>query len=779
MASEAGDERVILIQGMGCASCVGRVRRALEGVAGVKEARVNLATARARVMVEKSPSVRVDDDDLVAALKRAGYRGEPVRPGLTPSAGTASARQEEDARATGRAAKLAVALTLPIVVVDMGGHWLPGWHEFFARWPGWDRIHFVFFVLATLVLFGPGLRFQRTGWPALWRGAPDMNSLVMLGTSAAWGYSVVSLFFPHWLPESTPQVYFEASAVIVSLVLVGRSLEAGARGRAGRAIAALMDLRPETALLVEDGGETREIPGTRVCPGDLLLVRPGARVPVDGEVTEGSSHVDESMISGEPVPVAKKPGDQVVGGTVNQSGAIVVRAEQVGGDTVLARIIAMVEEAQDARLPVQALVDRVTRVFVPVVLAIAAVTFMLWLWLGPQPALGFAVVNAVAVLIIACPCAMGLATPVSILTATGRGAELGVFFRRGDALQRLRDAALVAFDKTGTLTEGRPELTHIETVEGFSGDEVLHLAAALERLSEHPVAGAILAAAAARPGASEPASTAVERFVSHAGFGVVGQVGGQTVMAGSDRFLESEGVDLSPLAQRASQAAGQGSTTVFVAVDGRTAALLVVADKPKPEAKHAVQTLLQNGLRVMMISGDQEAAARAVAAELGISDVRARVSPENKAQVVRESRGQGGSVVFVGDGINDAPALAEADVGIALGTGTEIAIESAEVVLMSGDPSKVAVAIELSRAALRNIRQNLFWAFAYNAALLPVAAGVLYPLGGPLLSPVFAAAAMAASSLCVVGNSLRLRRFQPTAPPIPPPKSLENRRLPE
>jgi len=693
---------------------------------------------------------------LLAAVSAAGYRASPMAEDPRQAhAGAAAAEDAEQARLR-RDLLLAAGLALPVVLMEMGGHLFPALHHAIARHIGMHTAWMLQALLTTLVLALPGRRFHAGGLPALLRGAPDMDSLVAVGTLAAWGYSMVATFAPGLLPAGTAHVYFEAAAVIVTLILLGRWLEARARGRTSAAIRQLLDLQPPTARLRRAGGSV-EVALAQVRPGDLLEVRPGERVPVDGEVVEGRSYVDESMLTGEPMPVPRTAGDRVTGGTVNQDGLLVLRATAVGADTVLARIVALVQAAQAGKLPIQALVDKVTAWFVPAVLAAAALTFVVWLAFGPRPALGLALVNAVAVLIVACPCAMGLATPTSILAGTGRGASLGLLFRKGVALQQLAGARVVALDKTGTLTEGRPHLVAIETAPGFDRDTVLAKVAAVETASEHPLARALVAAAQAAGLALEP----VRDFAAVPGCGAHAMAGGVRVHVGAERYLHRLGVDPAPFAGRARRFANAGRTPLYAVIDGRLAALLVLADTLKPDSAAAVRALRAQGLKVAMVSGDDGRTARAIAAQLGIDEVIADVLPEGKARHVRGLRERHGPVAFVGDGINDAPALAEADVGIAIGGGTDIAIEAAGVVLMSGSPRGVPNAIALSRATLRNIRQNLFWAFAYNTALVPVAAGVLYPAFGLLLSPVLAAGAMALSSLFVLGNALRLRRFRP------------------
>ncbi|KIH78168.1 ATPase [Geoalkalibacter ferrihydriticus DSM 17813] len=740
------------IHGMNCASCVGRVEKALGRVPGVLEGQVNLATEKARVRIV-SGAVMVET--IIAALREAGYEAEELGSAAQRSVEEGEAREQE-ARRLKRSVLFAAALTLPIFVLDMGSHFIPPFHHWLVRSLGQQNLFYLFFVLASLVQFGPGLRFYKKGWPALVRGGPDMNSLVMLGTSAAWGYSVVATFLPGVLPEGTVHVYFEASAVIVTLILVGRYLEARAKGRTSEAIKRLIGLQAKTARVVRNGEEL-ETAIEEVRVDDLVRVRPGEKIPVDGEVVEGRSYVDESMITGEPLPVEKEQGAEVVGGTINKTGSFTFRATRIGADTLLAQIVRMVEQAQGAKLPIQALVDRVTNYFVPAVIGAAVLTFVVWLLLGPAPALTFALVNAVAVLIIACPCAMGLATPTSIMVGTGKGAELGILFRKGDALQRLRDAGVVALDKTGTLTRGRPELTDFVVAEGFFEKDVLRWVTSVERLSEHPIAEAIVAAAKSR--GLKPAEGS--NFTAEPGFGVVADVEGHRVHVGADRYMRRLELNLEAFAEAALELGDQGKTPLYAAVDGRLAAILAVADPIKESTPAAIAALHAEGLKVVMITGDNRRTAEAIARHLGIDQVVAEVLPDGKVEAVKKLQSQRHKVAFVGDGINDAPALAQADVGIAIGTGTDIAMEAAEVVLMSGDLRNVPNAIALSKATLRNIKQNLFWAFAYNTLLIPVAAGALYPFFGLMLSPVFAAMAMAASSICVLSNALRLRRFSP------------------
>lgn len=734
------------VQGMTCASCVGRVERALLKVPGVSSAAVNLATERSHIVTEGAVEVQA----LIQAIDKAGYRAALLEP-----QGDDGSRQRhaEDGRVLRRDLLVSAALTAPVFALEMGAHLIPAFHHWVSSTLGLRNSWLIQCALTTLILFVCGARFFAKGVPALLRGAPDMNSLVVLGASAAYGFSLVATFAPQVLPEGTLAVYYEAAAVIVSLILLGRYLEAGARGRTSQAIERLLTLGAKTARVQRDNGFV-ELPVGQVQLGDTVQVRPGESIPVDGTVLEGSSFVDASMVTGEPLPVHKGPGDGVVGGTLNQNGALQVHATAVGASSVLARIIAMVEQAQSAKLPIQALVDRVTLWFVPAVMLLALLTFLAWYLLGPEPALGMALINAVSVLIIACPCAMGLATPTSIMVGTGRGAQLGVLFRKGEALQSLQQARVIALDKTGTLTEGKPRLTDLILAPGLERNDVLAALAALEAYSEHPVARAIVDAAVA---IDAPALT-VSDFDSVTGYGVSGTVAGRAVAIGADRYMTSLGLDPAQFGDSATQLAEQGKTPLYAAIDGRLVAIIAVSDPLKPSSVQAVEHLHRLGLKVAMITGDNQRTAQAIARQLGIDEVVAQVLPDGKVAAIKRLQQAYGTTVFVGDGINDAPALAHADVGMAMGAGTDAAIEAADVVLMSGSLIGVSTAIALSRATLSNIRQNLFWAFAYNAALIPVAAGVLYPLVGVRLSPEFAAGAMAMSSVFVLGNALRLKR---------------------
>jgi Cu+-exporting ATPase len=754
--TEAGYEPVIEtidigVGGMTCASCVAHVEKALRGVPGVIEATVNLATERASVRALSGPGL---SDRLRKAIIEAGY--EPQNIETDAGAGDRErARRAEEMQTLQRRLLIAATLAAPVVILEMGGHMIPAFHHWVMATIGEERARYISFIFATLALFGPGLVFYLKGVPALLRGQPDMNALVAVGTTSAYLYSVIATFLPYLLPAGAVHVYYEAAVVIVVLILLGRYLEARAKGQTSEAIRALARLQPKTAHVERDGA-TQDIDIDDVRAGDIVLVRPGERIPTDGVVVSGTSYVDESMVSGEPEPVAKKAEDLVTGGTVNGAGAFSFRATRVGTDTTLAGIIRMVEQAQGAKLPIQATVDKVTAIFVPIVFGIATLAFAIWMMVGPEPRLTHALVAAVSVLIIACPCAMGLATPAAIMTGTGRAAELGVLFRKGEALQTLRDVTLIAFDKTGTVTYGKPRLTDLVARNSVDESRLLQYVASIEAQSEHPVASAIVAAAKERNLAILPVSD----FVAIAGMGVTGVLEGKKLAIGAGRFMSSLGVDTKDFDDRATALTADGKTPFYVAMDGKLVAILSVADDLKPTSKSAIAALHAMGVKTVMISGDDARTAQAIARRVGIDEVVAGVMPDGKVATLERLR-QNHKIAFVGDGVNDAPALAAADAGIAIGTGTDIAIEAADVVLMSGDLAKVPTALAISRATMRNITQNLFWAFGYNAILIPVAAGALYPVNGMQLSPMLGAAAMGLSSVFVLTNALRLRRFTP------------------
>jgi Cu+-exporting ATPase len=655
--------------------------------------------------------------------------------------------------------RVSAAMSVPLVLIAMA-HLVPG-NRLEEVMPHRVRA-FVELALATPVVLWGGWPFFVRAWYSFVHRSLNMFTLIGLGVGVAYAYSVVAVLFPGVFPPSfrgadgQVGLYFEAAAVIVTLVLLGQVLELKARSRTGAAIRALLGLAPKTARRVRPDGSEEDVPLEAVHVGDRLRVRPGEKVPVDGVVIEGRSAVDESMVSGESIPVEKGPGDRLIGATVNGTGGLVMRAEKVGSETLLARIVALVGEAQRSRAPIQKLADRVAAVFVPAVVAVAVVTFVVWAVWGPEPRMAYAIVNAVAVLIIACPCALGLATPMSIMVAVGRGANEGILFRNAEAIEVLHRIDTLVADKTGTLTEGKPRLVTLEPAEGFRDEDALALAAGLERGSEHPLAAAIVRAA----GEKGIAIFSPERFESVTGRGVVGRVAERDVLLGNRRLFEERQIPLGPLAGRAEELRRDGQTVMFLAVDGRPAALLGVADPVRATTLEAARQLRQQGVRILMVTGDNPTTAQAVARQLGIEDVRAEVLPDQKLAIVRELQSQGRRVAVAGDGINDAPALAQADVGIAMGTGTDVAMESADVTLVKGDLRGIARARRLSRATMRNIRQNLFFAFVYNTIGVPIAAGVLYPFFGILLSPVIAAAAMSASSVSVIGNALRLRRVR-------------------
>jgi Cu+-exporting ATPase len=647
-----------------------------------------------------------------------------------------------------------LALALPVVVLEMGGH-LTDLHRFIPpHVSGWLQL-----ALATPVVLWAGWPFFVRGWASVVARSLNMFTLIAMGTGVAWAYSVVATLAPGLFPATlrgmggAVAVYFEAAAVITVLVLLGQVLELRARERTGGAIRALLDLAPRTALRVTEGGEDQEVALDAIVVGDQLRVRPGDKVPVDGKIVVGKSSVDESLVTGESMPVGKAPGDKVIGGTINQTGSFVMRAEKVGRDTMLAQIVQMVANAQRSRAPIQRLADVVSSWFVPTVIAIAVLAAVAWAVWGPEPAASYAIVAAVAVLIIACPCALGLATPMSIMVGVGRGAQAGVLIKNAEALERFEKVDTLVVDKTGTLTEGKPRVTSVIPANGVTEDELLRLAASLERGSEHPLAGAVLGAAQERQLALDEA----QNFEAPSGKGVTGTVAGKRVALGSAKLLADLGIEARTLAPRAEELRGRGATAIFAGIDGRIAGLLAIADPIKTSTPDAIRALKRDGIRIVMLTGDNRTTARAVAAQLGIEEVEAEILPEEKGKVVQRLRESGRVVAMAGDGVNDAPALAAADVGVAMGTGTDVAMESAGVTLLKGDLRGIVRARRLSRATMHNIRQNLFFAFVYNALGVPLAAGALYPAFGILLSPIFAAAAMALSSVSVVGNALRLR----------------------
>jgi len=753
------------VRGMHCAACVGKVERALTSVPGVESASVNLATEQAAVVFDPA---RTDLARLRAAVAAAGYELAEARPDRVPGEAVDGERAAREAAQRREKLKFVVGavLSAPVLLGGMS-HVLP--------WvPGVLQNPWVQLVLATPVQVWVGWQFHRGFVHDLRYRTASMSTLVSIGTSAAYLWSVAVTLWPHAFMRHGAMTYYDVSAVVITLVVLGRWLEARARGRTSEAIRRLMSLAPRAARVIRDGVEM-DVPTAEVRVGDFVRIRPGERVPVDGVVTEGASTVDESMLTGESLPVEKAPESSVFAGTVNRTGSFVFRAARVGSETTLARIIQLVAEAQGSRAPIQRLADRVAAVFVPIVLVIAALTFIAWWLLGPEPAGLLALANAVAVLVIACPCAMGLATPTAIMVATGRGAEFGVLIKSAAALERLHRVDTVVFDKTGTLTVGRPAVTDVIPVgpavgvraaggaaaeasgEMTAADEILALAAAAEQASEHPLGEAVVARAKERGLALPP----MREFSTVAGQGIDAMTTDGRVLLGNRTLMDARGIDVDVLAPGVQRLAAEGKTVIYVAFAGQVLGVIAVADVLKPEAKSVVAALKRLGVSVAMLTGDHRLTAEAIARQAGLDRVLAEVLPEDKARAIKVLQAEGRRVAMVGDGINDAPALAQADVGIAMGSGTDVAIDAADVTLMRGDLNGVVTAIELSRATIRVIRENLVWAFGYNTILIPVAAGVLYPVWGVLLSPILAGSAMAFSSVSVVTNSLRLKRWRP------------------
>lgn len=648
---------------------------------------------------------------------------------------------------------IALVLTLPVFALEMGAHFF-NWHFLMGAASNWTQL-----ALATPVVLWAGKPFFERGWASLISRNLNMFTLIAIGTGVAWLYSIIATLIPQIFPpgfqreDSSVPVYFEAAAIITVLVLLGQVLELRAREKTGGAIRALLNLAPKTARRVNTDGSETDVALAEVQAGDLLRVRPGETVPVDGILVEGRSAVDESMVTGESMPTMKEKDSAVIGGTMNQTGAFVMKAERVGSETMLARIVKMVAEAQRSRAPIQRLADLVASWFVPAVIVVAVLAFMLWATLGPSPAFSYALIAAVSVLIIACPCALGLATPMSIMVGVGRGAGAGVLIKNAESLERMEKVDTLVVDKTGTLTEGKPKITRIVVVQGFTEDSLLAMAASLEQGSEHPLAHAIIVAAKEKNLSVWKAT----EFDSPTGKGVVGQVDGRPVALGNIKLMEDIGIDVSSLARQADELRGDGATVIFVAVDKSVAGLLAIADPIKATTQDAIKELKRSGIRVVMLTGDNKTTAQAVGRKLGITEVEAEVLPEDKSRIVKKLQGEGRIVAMAGDGTNDAPALAAADIGIAMGTGTDVAMESAGITLLKGDLMGIVRAQKLSKAVMRNIRQNLFFAFIYNVAGVPVAAGILYPIFGLLLSPAMAAAAMALSSVSVIANALRLK----------------------
>jgi len=753
MSSEPSTAQLALpVEGMTCASCVNRIERFLKRTPGVEDAVVNLATEVATIRYLPD---RVGRSEIIGAIEDAGYDVRPVaRADGAPVASEADEVAVEAARARETREILVQAVVSITIAVGIMALMLLG------RSMPMEDLNRIAILPATFVQVWAGGRFYRAAWRAARHGAANMDTLIAIGTSAAWGYSVLVTLAPSFATAAglEPAAYFDSSTIIIGFVLLGRWLEARAKNQASGAIRRLLALEPPMARLVDRDVE-RDVPLAEVQPGDLVRVRPGDRVPVDGRVVSGSSAVDQSMLTGESMPVEVATGDEVIGGTLNTSGSFVLRTTRVGRETALARIVDLVRQAQGSKAPIQRLADRVSEVFVPVVLVAAALTFVAWYAIGPEPRLTLALTAFVSVLIIACPCAMGLATPTAIMAGSGRGAEAGVLIRGGEALETAHRIDTIVFDKTGTLTEGRPAVDEVIAAPGFDATTVLDLAGSLEVGSEHPAGEAIVERARAAGGGGR----AVSGFRAIAGRGVAGSVDldgrERRVVVGTTRLLADEGIDLGPLADAIGAAGGPGTGVAVVAVDGSPAGYLTLRDRVKPSSAAAVAAARGAGIDVWLLSGDSRPVAESIASEVGIprDHVIADVLPEDKAAQIARLRSEGRVVAMVGDGVNDAPALASADLGIAIGTGADVAIEAADVTLVGGDPLAVAAAIRLSRATMRVVRQNLAWAFGYNVVLIPVAMGLLYPFFGILLNPGLAAGAMALSSVSVVVNSLRLR----------------------
>jgi Cu+-exporting ATPase len=746
-------EMELAVEGMHCASCVARVESELAAVPGVTAASVNLAAETA--LVRALPGT-AGARDLVEAVRRAGYHASPITGATRQEEARRAERAREEAR-LGRRFWSALVFTAPLVVFEMVPHLLAplGLHP--AGWPILDP--WIQLLLATPVVLYSGQRFFRGAWNGLLHRSADMNTLIAVGTGTAYGYSALATAKPGVFRAAgiEPTVYFEAAATIVTLILLGTWLEARARGRTGEALRALLDLQPDIARVRRDGREV-DVPAEEVEPADVVVVRPGERIAVDGEVLEGRTTIDESMVTGESMPVEKGTGDAVVGGTMNRAGTIAFRATRVGSDTALARIVHLVKEAQGSKAPVQRLADTVSAYFVPIVIAIAIATFVVWFVVGPEPSMAYAVVTAVAVLIIACPCALGLATPTAVMVGTGRGSEMGILIKDAESLQKAHALDTVVLDKTGTVTRGEPAVTDVLPVAGIGEEELLAVAAAVERGSEHPIGEAIVRAAEDRGVGALPAT----EFEALAGLGARARVQGREVLIGRPRLLAQRGVERGDLGEETVEAlvdrlAGEGKSPVLIAREGRLLGAIAVADTVQDGSVEAVAALRGQGLDVIMLTGDNPRTARAIARQVGIDHVLAEVLPDQKEERIRALQAEGRVVAMVGDGVNDAPALVRADIGIAIGTGTDVAIEAGDITLIRADLRGVGQAIELSRKTMRTIRQNLFWAFVYNVLGIPLAAGAFYPWTGLLLAPWVGALAMVLSDIFVMGNSLRLR----------------------
>jgi Cu+-exporting ATPase len=742
-------EKIVLpIQGMSCASCVNRIETTLNQIPGVIQANVNLALQNATVDITPG---KVTVRDLAREVEALGYKVPHIEEG--PGIDKEKLTREEEVKNLKQKFLAGLILIIPIFVLMYWDHL-----GLSTLWVLGKKTNFILQLLfQTPVQFWIGWQFYKGAWATAKHKTTDMNTLIAVGTSAAYGYSVLATFFPNLFVVKglAPEVYFDTAGAIIVIILLGRLLEARAKGRTSEAIKKLLGLQPKAAIIVRDEQEL-EIPIEDVQIGDIVIVRPGGKVPVDGTVVGGNSSVDESMVTGEAIPVEKKIGDEVIGATINKTGTFKFKATKVGKETMLAQIVKLVEEAQGSKPPIARLADQIASYFVPAVMGIAFLTFIVWFSFGPEPALTYALLNFVAVMIIACPCALGLATPTSIMVGTGKGAEMGVLIRTGDALETAHKLTTIVLDKTGTITKGAPSVTDIIPAEGYNKEDILGLAASAEKFSEHPLGEAVLnKTKELKLTIADPA-----HFQAFPGQGIEAETGGKEVLLGNANFMKTKGVGFNGMQTKSELLSSEGKTTMFIAVKRKIAGIIAVADTLKPESKEAIAAFRDLGLEIIMITGDSRRTTESIAREVTIDRILAEVLPQDKAAEVKKLQAEGKIVAMVGDGINDAPALAQADIGIALGTGTDVAIESADITLISGDLRGVVTAITLSKATIRNIKQNLFWAFAYNTILIPVAAGALFPFFKILLSPIFAAAAMGLSSVTVVSNALRLRKFQ-------------------
>jgi len=732
----------IPIQGIECASCVQKIERALLVTKGVSTAVVNLATQKAKV--EYLPS-ETRLDEIKKAIESTGYKVMEIPPEEEVEDVERIQREKEYKKLK---TKFLAGLIISVLIFLGSSEWIPGTPEILSNF-------FVLWILATPVQFWVGWQFYKGAWGAFVHRNADMNTLIAVGTSAAYLYSVSATFVPSFFIKGgvEPKVYFDTSTIIITLILLGRLLEARAKGQTSEAILKLAGLQAKTARVMRDGKET-DIPIEEVLVEDIVLVRPGEKIPVDGIIIEGKSAVDESMITGESIPVEKGKGDEVIGSTINKTGSFKFEATKVGKDTALAQITKLVQDAQGSKAPIQRLADVIAGYFVPIVISIAIATFIIWVNFGPDPALTFALLNFVAVMIIACPCALGLATPTAIMVGTGKGAENGVLIKGGESLETAHKVTTVVLDKTGTLTKGEPEVTNITPANGFIETEILKYAASTEKGSEHPLGEAIIKKAADQKiKLSDP-----KDFYAIPGHGIEAKIDGKKVLLGNLKLMRDRNIEIADLEQKAGELSGEGKTPMYIVVDGRAAGIIAVADTLKDNSKKAVEGLHQLGLEVIMLTGDNQRTAQAIARKAGIDRVLSEVLPQDKVDEIKKLQKTGKVVAMVGDGINDAPALAQADIGIAIGTGTDVAMEASDITLIKGDLQGVVASIELSKKTIKTIKQNLFWAFFYNTAGIPIAAGILYPFFGILLNPIFASAAMAFSSVSVVSNSLRLRR---------------------